>query len=249
MSNEEVLRLGKADPGHPGGEFSMPVLAIRMADRYNGVSELHGREARAMWRGLWPRLDEHEVPIGSITNGVHLGTWVAGDLAAVYRRVLGPDWQERGDDAALWARIAGPPRRRAVGPAPERARPPGAGAAGPHARAHRAQGPGVRPRQAPRSARSQRAHARLRAPLRHLQARHAAAPRRGAPAPHPLAGRAPGAARLRRQGAPPGHGRQGAHPRHRPRLAQRRLPRAGRLHRGLRHERGAGPRAPASTCG
>jgi len=106
MSNDEVLRLGKADPGQPGGEFSMPVLAIRMADRYNGVSVLHGREARAMWRVLWPRLDEHEVPIGSITNGVHLGTWVARDLAEVYERVLGPDWQERGDDPALWAKIA-----------------------------------------------------------------------------------------------------------------------------------------------
>jgi starch phosphorylase len=109
LTAEEVLRLGKADPaqtGQEGGEFSMPVLAIRMADRYNGVSLLHGREARAMWRVLWPRLEDHEVPIGSITNGVHPGTWVARDVAALYARVLGADWQERGDDPALWARIA-----------------------------------------------------------------------------------------------------------------------------------------------
>jgi starch phosphorylase len=106
MTGEEVQSIGKADPAQPGGEFSMPVLAIRMADRYNGVSVLHGREARAMWRGLWPELDEHEVPIGSITNGVHVGTWVARDLAAVFTRVFGPDWQERGNDQALWGRIA-----------------------------------------------------------------------------------------------------------------------------------------------
>src|SRR5262249_24056556 len=73
QSAEEVMRLGRVDPNHThGGEFSMPVLAIRMADRHNGVSVLHGREARAMWRVLWPELPDHEVPIGAITNGVHL---------------------------------------------------------------------------------------------------------------------------------------------------------------------------------
>ena len=109
LTGDEVLRLGKVEPNLPGGEFSMPVLAIRLADRYNGVALLHGREARAMWRVLWPQLGEHEVPIGSVTNGVHLGTWVGPDLAAVYARVFGPDWQERGDDPALWAKIAGVP--------------------------------------------------------------------------------------------------------------------------------------------
>src|SRR5262249_1826468 len=91
----------------PGGEFSMPVLAIRMADRYNGVSELHGREARAMWRVLWPTLAEHEVPIGSITNGVHLRTWVARDMAMVFDRAFGEGWEEPGDDRAMWAKTAG----------------------------------------------------------------------------------------------------------------------------------------------
>ena len=133
LSPDEVRGLGKADPTQAGGEFSMPVLAIRMADRYNGVSALHGREARAMWRVLWPALAEHEVPIGAITNGVHLGTWVARDIGAVFERVFGPDWEERGDDPALWARIAGVPdaeiwslrqraRARLVRELPERVR-------------------------------------------------------------------------------------------------------------------------------
>src|SRR5262249_14478374 len=108
MSGDDVMRLGRAD-SQPGGEFSMPVLAIRMADRYNGVSELHGREARAMWRVLWPKLAEHEVPIGSITNGVHLRTWVGRDMAAVFDRAFGDGWEERGDDRAMWAKIADVP--------------------------------------------------------------------------------------------------------------------------------------------
>jgi starch phosphorylase len=133
LGPEEVRRLGKVAPDQPGGEFSMPVLAIRLADRYNGVSLLHGREARAMWRVLWPEIAEHEVPIGSITNGVHLGTWVARDLSALYARVFGPDWEERGDDPALWARIEEVPdaelwdqrqraRARLVGELPARMR-------------------------------------------------------------------------------------------------------------------------------
>jgi starch phosphorylase len=106
LDGDAVMRLGKVDPRASGGEFSMPVLAIRMADRYNGVSVLHGREARAMWRVLWPDLPEHEVPIGSITNGVHLGTWVTSELAAAYARAFGPEWQERGADAAMWAKVS-----------------------------------------------------------------------------------------------------------------------------------------------
>jgi starch phosphorylase len=109
MSGEEVAKLGKVDQAQQGGEFSMPVLAIRMADRYNGVAELHGREARAMWRVLWPKLAEHEVPIGSITNGVHLGTWVGREMAQVFARTFGPSWEERGDDREMWAKIADVP--------------------------------------------------------------------------------------------------------------------------------------------
>jgi len=133
LTADEVLRLGKVDPSESGGEFSMPVLAIRLADRYNGVSVLHGREARAMWRVLWPDVAEHEVPIGSITNGVHLGTWVGRDLTALYDRVFGAEWVERGDDPSLWARIADVPdaeiwrlrqeaRARLVRELPERVR-------------------------------------------------------------------------------------------------------------------------------
>ncbi|HVY46746.1 MAG TPA: alpha-glucan family phosphorylase, partial [Minicystis sp.] len=106
LTAEDVQRIGRVDPAHAHAEFSMPVLAIRMADRYNGVSVLHGREARAMWRVLWPDVPEDEIPIGSITNGVHLGTWTSRPMAELYARYLGEDWIEHGADAARWAKIA-----------------------------------------------------------------------------------------------------------------------------------------------
>ena len=103
-TGDEVMRLGSADPDGKDGHFSMPVLAIRMADRYNGVSVLHGREARVMWSRLWPTLASHEVPIDAITNGVHVGTWVTDEMAELYDRAL-PGWRGDAPDAATWARI------------------------------------------------------------------------------------------------------------------------------------------------
>ncbi|MDC3953914.1 alpha-glucan family phosphorylase [Polyangium jinanense] len=106
LGAEEAMRLGRVEPDRPGSEFSMPVLAIRMADRYNGVSMLHGREARAMWSVLWPGLPVDEVPIGSVTNGVHVPTWLDGELALLYASYLGADFLERAAEPGVWAKIA-----------------------------------------------------------------------------------------------------------------------------------------------
>ncbi|MDI1446942.1 alpha-glucan family phosphorylase [Polyangium sp. 6x1] len=105
LGAEEVMRLGRVEPDRAGCEFSMPVLAIRMADRYNGVSVLHGREARAMWSVLWPGLPTSEVPIGSVTNGVHVPTWLDGELASLYASYLGSDFLERVAEPSVWAKI------------------------------------------------------------------------------------------------------------------------------------------------
>jgi starch phosphorylase len=96
-------------PAISGGELSMPVLAIRLSDRYNGVSVLHGREARAMWSVLWPKVPVAEVPIEALTNGVHIGTWVGAELAELYSRYLGPEWRELEGDPAAWARVSAIP--------------------------------------------------------------------------------------------------------------------------------------------
>lgn len=83
---EKVLALGAED--YDGGDpavFNMAVMGFRLAQRANGVSQLHGHVSRGMFNGLWPAFDEADVPIGSITNGVHAPTWVARevfDLAA-----------------------------------------------------------------------------------------------------------------------------------------------------------------------
>lgn len=86
-----------------GGEtFSMPILALRSAGKYNGVSELHGQVARKMWNFLWPNKPEEEVPITHITNGIHTGTWLARRLRNMYDRYLGSDWIERLDHPETW---------------------------------------------------------------------------------------------------------------------------------------------------
>jgi starch phosphorylase len=88
-----------------GEGFGMTILALRLSSQHNGVSKLHGAVSRAMWRFLWPEIEEEEVPIGSITNGVHTATWLTPRLAALYTRYLGPDWYACLDDPDTWSRV------------------------------------------------------------------------------------------------------------------------------------------------
>ncbi len=88
-----------------GPGFSMTVLALRLSSQHNGVSRLHGAVSRKMWHFLWPDVEADEVPITSITNGVHTATWLAPQLDALYRRHLGDDWYEHLDDRDLWQHI------------------------------------------------------------------------------------------------------------------------------------------------
>ncbi|MEZ7003985.1 glycosyltransferase family 1 protein [Streptomyces sp. AD55] len=88
---DRVLRLGTET--YPGGEpqlFNMAVMGLRLAQRANGVSLLHGQVSREMFRGLWPGFDAAEVPITSVTNGVHAPTWVAPEVLRLGVRQAGP---------------------------------------------------------------------------------------------------------------------------------------------------------------
>src|SRR5450631_227416 len=76
ITEEELLSLGRFSPSDTVAPFSMPILAIHTADHYNGVSKLHGEVSRRMWKALWPDLPDHEIPIQSVTNGVHTASWV-----------------------------------------------------------------------------------------------------------------------------------------------------------------------------
>jgi starch phosphorylase len=104
MTRDAFLQLG-AHPDNPGAGFNMTALAMRMAGHVNGVSREHGRVSRAMWRCLWPGLEEDRVPIRSITNGIHAPTWISVEMNQLYAKHLGPDWAERADDPAIWHRV------------------------------------------------------------------------------------------------------------------------------------------------
>jgi starch phosphorylase len=102
---DDLLGLGRFHPEDANEHFSMAVAAIKLSSYRNAVSKLHRTVSQKMWEGLWPNLPVWEVPITSITNGVHLTTWVNGDYAALYDQYLAPDWRERHTDPKTWAQI------------------------------------------------------------------------------------------------------------------------------------------------
>ncbi len=102
---ERLMALGRWNPHDPHERFSMAILAIQTSSYRNAVSMLHRRVSQRMWSGLWPQLPVWEVPITSVTDGVHLRTWVNTDLAELYDQYLQPDWRERWDDPKTWAQV------------------------------------------------------------------------------------------------------------------------------------------------
>ncbi len=99
---EKLLDLGRNDQSE---RFSMAVLALKTSAFRNGVSVIHRHVSQRMFQNLWPRLPENEVPITSITNGVHSPTWINGDLAVLYDQYLQPDWRERLEDTRMWEMV------------------------------------------------------------------------------------------------------------------------------------------------
>ena len=98
--------LGRINLDNPDEPFCMTVLAIKMSDYRNGVSHLHGRVSRWMWNDLWPQRQQSEVPIAHITNGVHVSSFLAPDMKALYDRYLGPDWMKHMEEPEAWAGLA-----------------------------------------------------------------------------------------------------------------------------------------------
>ncbi len=92
---------------HPAlpGQFHMTVTAMRLSARVNGVSRRHGQVSRNIWRELWPNRPWEAVPIGHVTNGVHLATWMATPIMAVLDEHLGPNWGERLEEPGFWDRV------------------------------------------------------------------------------------------------------------------------------------------------
>ena len=105
LTPHELMGLGRVYAQNVGEPFCMTVLALKASHRANAVSALHGRVSRAMWSPLYHGTAEDRVPIGHITNGVHVKTWHAPQMRQVYDRHLGPDWSQRAGDESLWDRI------------------------------------------------------------------------------------------------------------------------------------------------
>lgn len=101
----DFMALGRQDPRNAGEAFCMTVLALRLSSYSNGVSALHGEVTRQMWERLWPGVPSEEVPLGHVTNGVHLATWVAPDIGQLYDRYLGPRWRDEPANGAVWQRV------------------------------------------------------------------------------------------------------------------------------------------------
>jgi starch phosphorylase len=105
LNRDQFMEVAREDHGW-GPTYGMTVLALRLTGQHNGVSKLHGAVSRKMWQFLWPGIDVEEVPIDSITNGIHIPSWVAPEMNALFKRYLGEDWEEHADEADLWKRIA-----------------------------------------------------------------------------------------------------------------------------------------------
>lgn len=86
-------------------DFGLTVLALRSAAHANGVSALHAETSRKMWKDLWPGLPESEVPIRSITNGIHTRSWLSHEMGELFARYLGPRFREKPADHAVWDRV------------------------------------------------------------------------------------------------------------------------------------------------
>jgi starch phosphorylase len=132
FDRDTLLELGRQG-GPDDQSFNMTVLALKMADHRNAVSQIHGKTSRRMWRALWPQLKDDEVPITHITNGIHTPTWVAREMAGLYERCLGQDLAKTCDSTNLEELVLNIPdeemwdvhqtlKRKLVGAMVERAR-------------------------------------------------------------------------------------------------------------------------------
>lgn len=105
LTREQFVALGRLNPLNRGEGFNMAVLALRLCSRFNGVSRLHGTVARRMWQVMWRGLPVNEVPIASITNGIHARSWISKDMAGLFDRYLGPRWIAEPANQTVWQRV------------------------------------------------------------------------------------------------------------------------------------------------
>jgi starch phosphorylase len=100
-----LLGLGRREPENPAEPFCMNILAMKLSGHSNGVSRLHKTISQRLWQQLWPAIPLEDVPIKSITNGIHIPSWISTDAANLYSQYLGPHWSEDPDNVKVWSRV------------------------------------------------------------------------------------------------------------------------------------------------
>ncbi len=105
IDRERFLSLGRILKDDPEEPFKMPVLALKLSNYSNGVSELHGEVSRGIWGSMWPGVPTKEVPITSVTNGIHLENWLAEEMESLYEKYVGPSWADEAMDTSIWDSI------------------------------------------------------------------------------------------------------------------------------------------------
>ena len=105
ISFEQLMGLGRVEPQNEHETFCMTVLGLKLSRRANAVSSLHGHVSRRMWAHLWPWRVEEEIPIGHITNGVHVDSWLAWQMKQLFDRFFPVDWMNRMGEPDVWQKI------------------------------------------------------------------------------------------------------------------------------------------------
>lgn len=105
ISWEDFIGLGRYNVANPNEKFSMSVLATKLSQQVNGVSEIHGRVSREMFKALYPGYYTEEIHIGHVTNGVHYYTWTDNVWQQLYKSTFGKDFEQHQPDAKQWQKI------------------------------------------------------------------------------------------------------------------------------------------------
>ena len=105
ITYEQLMGLGRVEPQNEDETFCMTVIGLKLSRRANAVSSLHGHVSRRMWANLWPWRVEEEIPIGHITNGVHVPSWLAYPMQMLYDKYLSVGWQQNMGDPEVWQKI------------------------------------------------------------------------------------------------------------------------------------------------
>lgn len=105
IDRQQLTQLGRQKPAEDAEPFGMTVLALKLANVSNGVSKLHGDVSRKMWNPIWPTLPSSEIPISSVTNGVHTQSWISPEIGELLDRYLGIEWEERPTEFSVWKRV------------------------------------------------------------------------------------------------------------------------------------------------